>query len=584
MSHVAQSLKVLVAEDSPSDRLILESIITQAGHQPILVDDGLKAVRAFRELRPDMVLLDVMMPRMGGMEAASTIRELSAGELVPILFLTSLTDANALVECLESGGDDFIPKPYNAVVLKSKLKAFGRIRELNMALVNQKKKIEENHKKLIHEQTVARQVFDRIAHTGSLEMKNIRHYLSPMAVFNGDVMVAEISPRGTLAVFLGDFTGHGLPAAIGTLPLASTFYGMVRKGYEIGDILVEINSKLHEILPVGLFCCAHCIEISFTKKRFRVWSGGLPDLYIYRCKENRYEPIKSTNLPLGVLSRKQFNSSTRRIDLEYGDLIYMWSDGILESRNPAGEMFTEERLLDIMRQMPADEGLFDHILHSVHDHVDTSEKDDDISLIEIAINDIDLSVPIHHGGLAPSAGVLSDWKMDFELGPSSLKAFDPLPILINVLSESPYLRQESTSLYTILSEVYSNALEHGVLELESSLKSTPQGFAAYYELRKTKLASLSEGYVRFHFEHRVRPGGGKLRITVEDSGTGYNNAPTFFADNQPVSISHQGKLHQNYHGRGMALLDNICESVRVFPPGNKVEVEFVWALNEEESE
>src|SRR5690606_30450278 len=173
---------------------------------------------------------------------------------------------------------------------------------------------------------VAKQVFDKIAHNGCLDLENIRYHMSPLAVFNGDILVAEISPTGSMMVLLGDFTGHGLPAAIGSMPLASTFYGMVHKGFSISEIIREINAKLNQILPIGFFCCATCIDINFQKRRVRVWNGGLPESYLYRKKTNSYEKISTNNLPLGVLSRKEFKADTLRLDLDVGDRFYMYSD------------------------------------------------------------------------------------------------------------------------------------------------------------------------------------------------------------------------------------------------------------------
>ena len=319
-------LRVLIAEDSPADRLILQTIVAQAGHHPIPVADGLEALEAFSEHRPDIILLDVIMPNMGGLEAARRLRQDYKEDLVPILFLTSLTDTDSLVECIESGGNDFIPKPYNAVVLKSKIKAFARIRAMHQTLTEQHRQIEINNQHLIQEQTVAKQVFDQIAHSGCLDNGYLRYYMSPLAVFNGDVVVADISPTGSLIVLLGDFTGHGLPAAIGSMPLATTFYGMVRKGFSISDIMREINQKLHEILPVGFFCCATCIDINPQKRRLRYWNGGLPASFLYKQDTDSYTMLSSKNLPLGVLSSKDFKEDDERIALEPGDKILMWSD------------------------------------------------------------------------------------------------------------------------------------------------------------------------------------------------------------------------------------------------------------------
>ena len=76
----------------------------------------------------------------------------------------------------------------------------------------------------------AKAVFDRVAHEGCLNAPNIQYRQSPYALFNGDLLLAAHTPSGDTHLLLADFTGHGLPAAIGAMPLAEVFYSMTAKG------------------------------------------------------------------------------------------------------------------------------------------------------------------------------------------------------------------------------------------------------------------------------------------------------------------------------------------------------------------
>lgn len=574
------ALKILIAEDSLADRLILESIIVQAGHNVFLAQDGQEAVDAYNSYQPDIVLLDVIMPNMGGLDAAKHIREQTEDELVPILFLTSLTDNESLVDCIEAGGNDFIPKPYNAVVLTSKIKAFASMRELHKTLAAQKQQIELHNQHLMQEHTVAKQVFDQIAHTGCLDDGYLRFYMSPLAVFNGDVIVADISPTGSLFVLLGDFTGHGLPAAIGSMPLASTFYGMVRKGFSVADIMREINQKLHEILPVGFFCCATCLDINVKQRRLRYWNGGLPASLLYRSNESKFEELSSKNLPLGVLPSKNFNDKTERVSLEFGDKIYLWSDGIFEARNSEGEMFGEDNLHAFINSRMFSNDLFSDVLARVQSHIGETEKDDDISLIEVPFEDIEF-VSKHQELNGNSGERLADWSLHFQLEASTLKQFDPLPLVTNILNEVNGLTPHRTLLYTVIAELYSNALEHGILELSSDIKQTPQGFVEYYAQRGKLLDELEQGYVIFDITHEQGEDSkglyGRLTIRVRDSGSGFGveSDVSFVKDTSDKQASEDVGEHR-YFGRGLTLMKNTCESVCIHAPGNDIEVVFAW--------
>jgi CheY-like chemotaxis protein len=127
---MSSGLTILVAEDSPVDRMLLSTIVSRQGHRVLTAANGLEAVALFEQERPQLVLMDALMPVMDGFDAARTIKTLAGDELVPIIFLTSLSENEALVRCLEAGGDDFIAKPYNPIILEAKIKALHRLRRL----------------------------------------------------------------------------------------------------------------------------------------------------------------------------------------------------------------------------------------------------------------------------------------------------------------------------------------------------------------------------------------------------------------------------------------------------------------------
>ncbi|MDX1598462.1 MAG: response regulator, partial [Marinobacter sp.] len=212
-----RSLQILIADDSDSDRLILKTLLRRLGHDVLDAANGVEAVELFRHASPQLVFLDAMMPQMDGMEAARKIKALAGERLVPLIFLTSLTNADALVSCLEAGGDDFLTKPYNRVIIEAKINAFNRMRLMHETISQHRDLIHEHNRKLTEEQHTAKRVFDNIAHTGCLDADSIRYHVSPLSIFNGDILFACPSPAGGIQILIGDFTGHGLPAAVGAM-------------------------------------------------------------------------------------------------------------------------------------------------------------------------------------------------------------------------------------------------------------------------------------------------------------------------------------------------------------------------------
>ena len=568
-------IKVLIADDSHSDRLLLSRIVSQQGHDVIVAENGLEAVEAYKNEAPDIILMDVMMPEMDGRAATREIKELAGEGLVPIIFLTSLMDAQSLADCLAAGGDDFLTKPYNHIILKAKIDAFVRMRNMHVMMQTQRDTIAENNQHMLHEQHVAKAVFDNVAHSGCLNAPNIRFMLSPLAVFNGDVLLAARKPSGGMHVLLGDFTGHGLPAAIGAMPMAEIFYGMTAKGFALRDVLREINLKLKSILPVGFFCCSVVVDLSFTKRNMSVWMGGVPDCYLLSGKNQELHILRSGHLPLGVLTNDQFDDSMTEHSMEEGDRLFMWSDGVLEARNAEGEMFGEDRLMSIFDQRHSDTDLFETIKSKVTEFIGDSERDDDTTLLELSMVDEDL---LEQSEVRMAQGPVSgpvDWHMEYELGVETLKTFNPLPLLMHIMMEVPGLRIMGGQLYTVMAELFSNAFEHGVLQLDSALKSDPGGFAEYYQQRTERLANLKEGYVRVRMKHRPEGRGGVFLLTLEDSGQGFD----YEQRNRDF-----GKVSDDkFSGRGIPLISSLCHSLQYSGQGNIVTAEIHWPQNKTKS-
>jgi len=565
-----EHLRILIADDNDSDRLILQTIVRKEGHTVYTARDGQEAIDIFKAQSPDLVLLDALMPNVDGFEAARTIKELAGDNLVPIIFLTSLRDATSLADCLAAGGLDFLSKPYNRIILQAKIKAFDSMRRLHETVQKQRDEISLHNDRLIHEQEVAKQVFDNIAHPGCIDAPNIKYLLSPMAVFNGDLVLASRKPSGGMYVFLGDFTGHGLPAAIGAMPVSEIFYGMAQKGFSLQDILREINKKLKRILPVGVFCCASMVDMNFRKRSAEVWVGGIPDVLVYRNKSRALENLRSTHLPLGVVDTDRFKTDTTLVQLEEGDRIMLWSDGIIEACNEEGEMFGDERVCDVILGSAKADDIFSDLVRAVETHTNRDEQDDDYTMVEVRmVNENDLGEYFGDLGSSYMAGGPRDWSMTYELRPVTLREFNPLPLITHLLMEVPGLRPHSGKIYTILSELYSNALEHGVLDLHSELKASADGFARYYAERTDKLNHLDTGCVRFHIDHRPVPDGGVLTIVVEDTGKGF--------DHEAKQKNRYRK--EGYSGRGIPLINTLCRSVRYLGKGNQVEVVFDWHVD-----
>ena len=125
---------VLVVDDTATNRQILAVFMTKLGYTVEMAEDGAKAVEMFGQKPFDIVLMDVMMPVMDGYEATRRIKAMSGERWVPVIFLSALDKDENLVTGLEAGGDDYLPKPINFVILEAKLRSLARTLALRREL------------------------------------------------------------------------------------------------------------------------------------------------------------------------------------------------------------------------------------------------------------------------------------------------------------------------------------------------------------------------------------------------------------------------------------------------------------------
>jgi len=557
-------LKILIADDNNTERLILSRVLENIGHEVVQAEDGTTAITQFEKHVPALVFLDVLMPGYDGYEVAEIIIKESSRPWFPIIFLTSLTEASDLAKCIDAGGDDFVSKPINRIIIKAKVDAFERIINLYDTVAEQREKIHFHHQHLVQEQEAAKKVFNNIAHRGCLESKNINYHLSPMSIFNGDLMLAAELPMGGMRLMLADFTGHGLPAAIGALPASEIFYGMTTKGFSISDMMVEMNTRLYNILPRGVFCCAIVFDIDSLDNRLTIWNAGAPDSYLVDQTQNSVQLIHSAHLPLGIQSPQKFEVKCSGFEFTEHHKIIAVTDGIIEATNQDLEMYGENRMLECINQTKADSSICDRLLAEVGEFCGELEQADDVSVLEVAFPRHSNMAVTSTANSTTTASGTSDSVVSLKLRGKSLENFDPIPMFLQTLLSCKELLPHRARIFTVLSELYNNALDHGVLGLDSAIKNDSDGFARYYQQRAKGLKELDVGFVSVSVDHRPTATGGELIFELTDSGAGF----------EVDKIVKQGS--KNYTGRGLPLLINLCDSIEYLEGGTSVQAIYRW--------
>lgn len=566
-------MKILIVDDHDFNRELLSFVLVDAGHECIDAENGLEALNAYKTIDDlDLILMDINMPEMDGITATRHIKELNSERFVPVIFVTALDDYDMLSQCLEAGGDDFVPKPVNENVLIAKINAHARTKNLYDKLQEVNQTLHVHQQQVEREHNIVERVFEKSTNRVQTYCSCSKKYTSPASMFNGDLVLEAPSPAGGVYHITGDFTGHGLSASIGTLPVTDIFYALSAKQASVSHIASEINSRLLGLLPSNMFFCAAITYLSPSGKELSIWSGGMNDILIASGEDSqqlRY--IQAEHMPLGVLPVSEFEDTPTFVELSPGDKVYIYTDGVNEANNAKNEEFGLERLEEIVKS--GGDNVVVKITDAVHEFSEGVEQSDDISLIELTAQKIE-HYDVKTNELVNIREMFYKtksfpWSFSMRLADEDLQNAHIVDQIMAFVGSVHGVEAHRDKIFTILSELYSNALEHGVLNLDSKLKSSADGFEAYYRERELRLASIANHAINIDFSYtQGDPDCLCLRIT--DTGKGFD------ADALMKDVGEGNEAH----GRGMALLRNLCSKVEYSDGGKTVTVEYPLDLDE----
>lgn len=553
----------LIVDDDAVGRIALRKLLANCGYESVLAKNGAEGLERFSEVQPDIVFMDMQMHVMDGLEATLHIKQRCGDHFVPVIFVTGNSGDDDLERCIDAGGDDFLVKPYNRKALAAKIRAMERISALhrrNLAM----------HAVMQDEQVLAKSILEGAVMGANVRPPALAVHLNPATTFNGDILLTAYAPTGDLHVMLGDFTGHGLAATVGALPVAETFRAMTHKGFSPARILTEINRKLRAILPTGIFLAAVFVRVDRALGRIAVINCGMPDTLIF-SEGTVSNLLPSVGLPLAVIDDANFDAAEVVVPVSRGSHVFLVSDGCLEATNPDGAIMGSDRMIAAIGSgLATGQGGLASALKAIDSFRSGIPLADDASLIELHLVDALFSSlsdgPV--GASAPAAANFSrhqdasGWRLAVELRGHALRETNPVPLLMSLLKEFPGAANQAPALFTVLAELYNNALDHGVLNLDSRLKTVD--FTTYLAAREEGLNALGDACVTVEIDCEYGDDNGTMEIKVKDSGNGFQPDEVMAArDDQP-------------HGRGLALVRGLCKSLHFEPPGNRAYATYAW--------
>jgi len=237
--------KILVVDDTPQNVKLLADLLTVKGYAVVTAASGAEALKQMEAERPDLVLLDVVMPGMSGYEVCRKIRENPATQILPVVMATSLDPAQERVKGIEAGADDFLTKPINQPELLARVRSLLRIKEMYDTIQAQAAQLTEWNKTL--EERVQEQVA-QLERLGRLK-RFFSPHLAELIVAGGAEDPLKTHRREVTVVFL-DLRGF---TAFAETSEPEEVMGVLREYHaEMGKLILEHDGTLERFTGDGM--------------------------------------------------------------------------------------------------------------------------------------------------------------------------------------------------------------------------------------------------------------------------------------------------------------------------------------------
>ena len=207
-----QPALILIADDNEANRDILARRLEVHGYNLIMASDGEQALAAARSMLPDLILLDIMMPKLDGLEVCRQLKTDKSLPFIPIILVTALTDSKEIVAGLDAGGDEYVTKPIDQAALVARVRSTLRIKHLHDTVHDQSERLAVQADELAQwNNTLQRRVSDQLAEIE--RMNRLKRFLSPqiaeLVLSSGGEQLLDSHRRQITAVYcdLRGFTG-----------------------------------------------------------------------------------------------------------------------------------------------------------------------------------------------------------------------------------------------------------------------------------------------------------------------------------------------------------------------------------------
>ncbi|MBJ7327395.1 MAG: SpoIIE family protein phosphatase [Chthoniobacterales bacterium] len=380
----AVTARILIVDDQPENCIVLQRRLEKEGHRCVAVHDGEAALARLAVEAFDLVLLDIMMPGMDGREVLRRIKTDENLRHIPVIMISALDQIESVVACIERGAEDYLPKPFNPVLLRARIGSSldrKRLRDAEQAAFAALKDSQEK---------LAAELSEAAAYVQSVLPPPIKDgpvgaswQFLPSSSLGGDAFGYGSPREGTFGISLLDVCGHGVGAALLSISVLNVIRAESLPGVDFTDpgaVLAGLNAAFPMERHGEMFFTAWSGIYDHSSRRMRFAAGGHPPA-IMVLPDGTTSILAAKGPVIGACEGMKF--VTQEIFVPVGARIFVFSDGAYEIRQHGGTMMGHDDLRALLAKSPR-EGATSWAMDQLRAINSQPEFDDDVSLVELS--------------------------------------------------------------------------------------------------------------------------------------------------------------------------------------------------------
>jgi sigma-B regulation protein RsbU (phosphoserine phosphatase) len=330
---------ILLVDDNPTNLQVLFQTLEGAGCKLLIAKNGNGALTIAGKARPDLILLDIMMPDIDGYEVCRQLKADPVTADIPVIFLSALGETGDKVKGLQLGAVDYITKPFQPDEVIARVNTHLTIHRL-------KREVESQKDQLKHELEVVSEVQRKLLPKKLPEIDGFKlaaHYETSRYA-GGDYYDIIKIPENRWGFLIADAEGHSAPAAVLMAMTCALFRAYPVSADDPAAVLDYLNEHLCKVADPSFMTALYAVY-DVGQQTMRVARAGQPLPMIYRSFEKKAFELNSPGVyPLGI-EPYEIEIPVTEFKLMPGDRFLVYTDGLSERFNAAGETYGEERLL-----------------------------------------------------------------------------------------------------------------------------------------------------------------------------------------------------------------------------------------------